>query len=148
MALEKTLVFLKPDTLSTSELTCTVIERIVNAGFRVLRTKLTKITDTQILSHYDHLIQSNGDSMRQKILSYFSGKQIFVMHLEKEDAIQSMRTLIGATDPVKAGKGTIRGDLSSDSLQVAMSEGRFVNNLIHASDSTESATRETKIWLT
>jgi nucleoside-diphosphate kinase len=147
MAAEKTLVFLKPDTLSTSELTCTVLERIVNAEFRVLKTKLTKITDAQILEHYDHLIKSNGETMRTKILSYFSGKQIFVMLLERDNAVQAMRDLIGATDPVKAGKGTIRGDLSKDSLQVAMSEGRFVNNLIHASDSPESATRETGIWL-
>ncbi len=145
--MEKTLVFLKPDTLSSTNLTCTVTERIVNSGFHILQAKLTKITDDQILEHYDHLIKSNGDSMRTKILSYFSGKQIFIMLLEKENAIQSMRDLIGATDPVKAGKGTIRGDLSTDSLQVAMSEGRFVNNLIHASDSTESATRETRIWL-
>lgn len=147
MALEKTLVFLKPDTLSTSQLTCTVLDRIVNAGFRILQTKLTQITDAQICEHYDHLIKSNGEPMRAKILSYFAGKQIFVMLLEKDNAVQSMRDLIGATDPVKAGRGTIRGDLSKDSLQVAMSEGRFVNNLIHASDSTESATRETRIWL-
>ena len=147
MALENTLIFLKPDTLADSKLVCTVTERIVNAGFRVLKAKLTQVTEAKILEHYDHLIKDHGEPMQKKILTYFGGTTIFVMLLEKDNAVQAMRDLVGATDPVKAGPGTIRGDLSKDSLQVAMSEGRFVNNLIHASDSAASATRETRIWL-
>jgi len=147
MSLENTLVFFKPDTLADAKLVCTVTERIVNAGFRVLKAKLTQVTDAKILEHYDHLVKDHGESMRRKILSYFSGATVFVMLLEKDNAVLSMRELVGATDPVKADKGTIRGDLSKDSLQVAMSEGRFVNNLIHASDSAASAERESRIWL-
>lgn len=145
--MDKTLVFLKPDCLSDAHVTCQVIERIVNAGFRPVQSRLLKVTDAKILEHYDHLVKSHGEPMRQKILSYFSGTTVFVMLVERENAVTAMRDLVGATDPVKAAKGTIRGDLSKDDLQVAMKEGRFVNNLIHASDSPESVVREQAIWL-
>lgn len=147
MTVENTLVFLKRDALACGVLSCRVIERVVNAGFRVVKSRLVDVTDNQILEHYDHLVQSHGEIMRRKILDYFSGSKVFVMLVEKENAVKAMRDLVGATDPKKADVGTVRGDLATDDLQVAMSEGRFVNNLIHASDSVESVAREEKIWL-
>ncbi|NIO44589.1 MAG: nucleoside-diphosphate kinase [Candidatus Aenigmarchaeota archaeon] len=71
---------------------------------------------------------------------------IIVMVLEGEGAIQRVRKITGFTDPSKADKGTIRGDLGVDSIERANSEQRATENLVHASGSEEEAKKEINLW--
>ncbi len=71
---------------------------------------------------------------------------IVAMVFEGFDAVQKSRDLTGHTDPSQARKGTIRGDLGEDSLEVAEKEKRSVRNLIHASGTKEEAETEINLW--
>lgn len=71
---------------------------------------------------------------------------MIVLLLEGEDAINVARKITGFTDPATAKKGTIRGDLGTDSILKANQEARPVYNLIHASGSQEEAEKEIKLW--
>jgi len=71
---------------------------------------------------------------------------VIVIVLEGEGAIQLVRNLTGFTDPSKADKGTIRGDLGVDSIERANSEQRATKNLVHASGSEEEAKKEINLW--
>ena len=66
--------------------------------------------------------------------------------INEENAIEKVRKIVGATDPSKADFGTIRGDLSTDSMEIADSEGRMVDNLLHASGNKDEFNQEIKIW--
>ena len=74
-----------------------------------------------------------------------SGKVVALL-LEGEDAVRTARKVTGFTDPSKADKGTIRGDLSDDSIAKANAEERSTHNLVHASGDPEEAKREIELW--
>lgn len=74
-----------------------------------------------------------------------SGKVVALL-LEGEDAVKTARKITGFTDPSKADRGTIRGDLSDDSISKANEEGRSTQNLVHASGDAEEAKREIELW--
>ncbi|MDE1855444.1 MAG: nucleoside-diphosphate kinase [Candidatus Micrarchaeota archaeon] len=77
---------------------------------------------------------------------FIIGKKLIAMVLEGEDAVARVRKTVGATDPSRAEKGTIRGDLSDDSFKKANPEKRKVRNLVHAADSVEKAKQEIELW--
>jgi nucleoside-diphosphate kinase len=128
MAIERTLTILKPDCVRKG-LIGDVTKRIQDAGFKVLAMKMTRLTADTAGGFY---AVHRERPFFGELVSFMSSGACVPMILEKENAVADFRTLIGATDPSKADKGTIRAEFA-DSVG---------ENIIHGSDSAENAAIE------
>lgn len=129
---ERTLVLIKPDAVRRG-LVGEVLGRFERKGLVIEAMTLRTVDAATADEHYaDHLEQAWYPPLRDFITS----GPLVALILSGDQAISVVRTLIGATDGRKAAGGTIRGDFSLSNRE----------NLAHASDSPESAARETKIW--
>lgn len=129
---ESTLVLIKPDAVARG-LAGTILARYEAKGLAIRAMELRTIDGATSDEHYaEHLDRPFYPGLRTFITS---GPLIAVV-IEGERAIEAVRALNGATDGVRAAPGTIRGDLSLSGSQ----------NLVHASDSPESAAREIALW--
>jgi nucleoside-diphosphate kinase len=128
MALEQTLVILKPDALD-QHLAGQVIDRFERAGFNIIACKMLRLTDTLLREHYAHLAKL---PFFPDIVRFMGSRPVIILILRGERAIDRVRDLLGPTDPTKAPKGTIRGDLGRDKML----------NVCHASDSPAAAAEE------
>jgi nucleoside-diphosphate kinase len=142
--MEKTLILLKPDAVEQS-LVPSILERLTRPGLRLLQLQMLTPPLTLAQEHYAHLRERGGDVFARNTQFLASGPVVAVV-LEGPNVVVSVRKLIGATEPVSAAVGTIRGDFSSDSIAAAERERRGLRNLVHASDSTETALREIALW--
>ena len=124
----KTLAIIKPDAVS-NKVSGAIIEKIQSAGFKVLGMKLTKITPEIAAEFY---AVHRERPFYNDLISYMTSDAIVPLALEKDNAVEEFRNLIGATDPKKAEQGTIRA-LFGSSIEA---------NAIHGSDSDENAIRE------
>ncbi len=125
---EQSLVFIKPDGVKR-RLMAEVIRRFETRGFEFKRLELRQLNSEEIDVHYqDHVDQPFYPGLKEFILS----GPVLIMILEGDRVIETVRKMVGPTDALEAEPGTIRGDL-------ALSKGE---NVIHASDSPESAKRE------
>ncbi len=124
----KTLAIIKPDAVS-NKVSGAIIEKIQSAGFKVLGMKLTKITPEIAAEFY---AVHRERPFYKDLISYMTSGAIVPLALEKDNAVEEFRNLIGATDPKKAEQGTIRA-LFGSSIEA---------NAIHGSDSDENAIRE------
>ncbi|MDT3740810.1 MAG: nucleoside-diphosphate kinase [Candidatus Kapabacteria bacterium] len=124
----KTLAIIKPDAVS-NKVSGAIIEKIQSAGFKVLGMKLTKITPEIAAEFY---AVHRERPFYNDLISYMTSGAIVPLALEKDNAVEEFRNLIGATDPKKAEQGTIRA-LFGSSIEA---------NAIHGSDSDENAIRE------
>jgi nucleoside-diphosphate kinase len=128
----RTLVLLKPDTVRRG-LMGEVLGRYEAKGLRVVAMELRRIDAGQADRHYaEHVERDFYPPLRE----FVTGGPLVVAVLEGDEAVEVVRALNGATDGRKAAPGTIRGDLSLSNRE----------NLVHGSDSPESAERELKIW--
>ncbi|MFO7192778.1 nucleoside-diphosphate kinase [Thermocrispum sp.] len=129
---ERTLVLVKPDGVSRG-LVGEVISRIERKGLKLaaleLRTVPTELAEEHYAEHKDKPFFG-------ELLEFITSGPVVAAVVEGERAVEAFRQLAGATDPVKANTGSIRGDFG---LQVQ-------NNIVHGSDSPESAEREIKLW--
>lgn len=132
MAIEKTLVLAKSDAVARG-LTGEVISRFERRGYTIAAMKLLVCDEARAKKHY---AEHEGKPFFNGLVEYITSAPIVAMVVEGSDAIEGCRASIGATNPIKAGPGTIRGDYGQ-------TIGR---NLVHGSDSTESAAREIAIW--
>lgn len=87
-----------------------------------------------------------GRMLREFMIKFITSGLVVAVVLEGEDAVKKVRAITGFTDPARAEKGTIRGDLGEDNIVKANSEGRAVENLVHASGTIEEAQREIDLW--
>lgn len=126
--MEKTVVLLKPDCVQKG-LMGEVLKRFEAQGFRVVGCKMMQLDDAILKDHYAHLVEL---PFFPEILGFMQSSPIMALALEGEGIIQKVRDFIGPTDSTKAEKGTIRGDLGEDKMR----------NVVHASDSIESAQAE------
>ncbi|MFA3783216.1 nucleoside-diphosphate kinase [Melioribacteraceae bacterium 4301-Me] len=124
----KTLAILKPDCIRKN-LIGEVILKITEAGFEIKGLKMVKLTEASAKGFYE--IHKNKPFFNDLIKYMTSGPCVPIV-LEKENAVEEFRKLIGATDPAKAAEGTIR-KLYATSIQ---------ENIIHGSDSDENAQKE------
>lgn len=128
MAGKKTFTIIKPDAVSEGN-SGSIIKMIEEAGFRIVAMRLTYLTFERAGEFYAiHKERPFYNDLRK----YMSSGPIIVMILEKSNAVEDFRKLIGATDPEKAEEGTIR-KLFAKSIEA---------NAIHGSDSDENATIE------
>lgn len=132
MELERTLVIVKPDGVQRG-LTGEIIGRLERRGLKLVGMKMMQISEQLAKTHYS---MHEGKPFFEGLVNYIVSSPVVVAVFEGKKAIETARNTIGATNPVNATPGTIRGDL-------AVEIGR---NLIHGSDSPESAAREVSIF--
>ena len=125
---EKTLVFIKPDGVQR-KLVGRLISRFEDKGFEIKQLKLETLSSELVEKHYvEHVEKPFFPNLKTYIMS----GPIVIMVLEGESVIQHVRNMVGATNPLEAEQGTIRGDFALTTSY----------NIVHASDSPESAERE------
>ena len=130
--MNRTFTMIKPDATSKGY-TGAILDQIIKAGFSVKAMKWTKLTVEQAGQFYE---VHKERPFYGELVAFMSSGPIVAAILEKDNAVADFRTLIGATNPREAAPGTIRGDLA-----IEMGE-----NLVHGSDSDESAEREIAIF--
>ncbi len=136
MSKEQTLVLIKPDGVARS-LTGEILTRIEDKGYVVTGLKMLQPSKEQLAAHY---AEHEGKPFYAPLIEFMSSGPIVAIRLEGDRVIEGFRALAGATDPTTAAPGTIRGDLGRDWGE------KVQKNLVHGSDSVESATRELGIW--
>lgn len=151
--MQETFMMIKPDGINHQS---EIIGMLKEAGLTIKsENKIhTDMTIMQVLlMHYKDVIDEMGKEFNfpGKLFNsfYFGSFDIVVLHVTydgDEDIITKTRTLVGATNPQNADEGTIRHRFSTDNYEIAGQENRLLNNVIHASDSKDSAKRELKIW--
>jgi nucleoside-diphosphate kinase len=133
---ERSLVLVKPDGFSRG-LTGEVIRRIEAKGYTLVALEILTPSTEMLSLHY---AEHEGKPFFEPLLEFMSSGPVTAIVIEGERCIEGFRSLAGATDPTKALPGTIRGDLGRD-------WGHSVTqNVVHGSDSPESAEREIEIW--
>ena len=132
MAVERTLILIKPDAVQRS-LAGEILGRIERRGFTVVGGKLLRVDAGLGKEHYAEHAEK---PFFGELVEFITSAATWALVVEGEGVIATMRTTIGATNPAEAAPGTIRGDLAS----------AMPNNLIHGSDSPESAQREIDLW--
>jgi nucleoside-diphosphate kinase len=133
---ERTLVLVKPDGVRRGQVG-EVLRRIEARGFTVVALDLRTASRDVLAEHY---AEHAGKPFYAALVSFMGSGPVVAAVIEGDQVIASFRALAGATDPVKAAPGSIRGDLSRDWATPAQ------QNVVHGSDSPESAAREIALW--
>lgn len=177
MAIEKTLVIVKPDGVKRN-LIGEVLARYEKSGLKIIAGKMVNVKMSLAKKHYtdseeqivgmgnktlsaskennlyDEMIKIFksedpkviGTILRNAMVKFITSGPVFAVILEGENTIKEVRRITGFTDPSKAEKGTVRGDLGTDSIIVANRSKRATENLVHASGSVEEAEKEIALW--
>ncbi|HLD20674.1 MAG TPA: nucleoside-diphosphate kinase [Patescibacteria group bacterium] len=131
---QQTLVLLKPDALQR-DLLGEIIRRFEMKGLKIVGLKFIRLTDEMLDEHYSHL---TAKPFFASLKQFMMQTPVVGMVLEGYDAVSEIRKVVGSTNPREADAGTIRADFSMN----------VPSNLIHASDSPESAITEVKRFFT
>lgn len=133
---ERTLVIIKPDGVRRG-LVGEILRRVEAKGYALVAAEL-RTADRALLS--EHYAEHEGKPFYDPLVEFMSSGPVLAAVVEGHQVIAGFRALCGATDPTKAAPGSIRGDLARD-------WGKQVQeNLVHGSDSPESADREIRLW--
>lgn len=133
---ERTLVLIKPDGVKRG-LTGEILRRIEAKGYVIAELKKVGAGQDQLAAHY---AEHEGKPFYQPLVDFMLSGPVVAAIVEGDGAIAGFRSLAGQTDPTTAAPGTIRGDLGRDWGE------KVQKNLVHGSDSVESAEREIGIW--
>jgi len=167
---ERTFVILKPDAIQRS-LIGDVIARIEKTGLKLVANKLIVATEEQCWTHYNKdeewflkkgakIIENRqamnlpvekdalgyGKDIILALVKFMTAGPIMPMIWEGNQAVGIVKKLVGGTEPLTSDVGTLRGDYTIDSYELAGFDDRAVRNLIHCSDAPAEAQREIKIW--
>ena len=168
---EKTFLIIKPDGIQRS-LVGEITKRIERTGLKIVSMKLTVLDEERIWKHYDkndewfskkgqrimddrkannmlvdkEAIEYGKDIIRQ-LVKYMKSGPVVMMVIEGNQAVAIVKKLVGGTEPTTSDVGTIRGDFTLDSYELAGVDERAVRNLIHCSDKPEEAIKEIELWL-
>lgn len=135
-AIERTLVLVKPDGVRRG-LSGEILRRIEAKGYALVAAELRTADDELLAAHY---AEHQGKPFYGPLVDFMKSGPVLAVVAEGQRVIEGVRALAGATDPTAALPGTIRGDLARDwGLKVQQ-------NLVHGSDSPESAAREIALW--
>ena len=128
MSLQRTLSIIKPDAVRRN-LIGAILARLEQQGFSIVAAKMVRLSKEQAEGFY---AEHQGKPFFEPLVAYMTSAPVLVSVLEKENAMQDDRTLMGATNPEAAAEGTIRRDFALSQRE----------NSVHGSDSLESAARE------
>jgi len=130
--MDRTFILVKPDALARG-LTGEIITRLERRGLQLAAMKLMTLDEATAARHYaDH----EGKPLFEGLLQFITSGPVVAMIVEGTGAVEAGRQIIGATDPLQAAPGSIRADLATEMRR----------NLMHGSDSAESAEREIAIY--
>ena len=130
--MERTLILVKPDAFARG-LTGEIVARFERKGLSIAALKHMRVSEDLAKQHY---AEHDGKPFFGELVEFITSGPLVAMVLEGEDAIKAARQVIGATNPLEATTGSIRGDFA-----VAVGQ-----NLVHGSDSDESAEREANLF--
>ena len=130
--MERTLILIKPDAFARS-LSGEIIARFERKGLRLVAMSLMTMSRDLAAQHY---AEHEGKGFYGELVTFITSGPLVAMVLEGEQAIVAARQVIGATDPLKATTGSIRGDFAIEVGQ----------NMVHGSDAPESAAREVALF--
>lgn len=133
---ERSLVLVKPDGFARG-LTGEVLRRIEAKGYRLAALRVVTADRDMLARHY---AEHDGKPFYEALVEFMSSGPVTAVVIEGEGCIPGFRSLAGATDPTAAAPGSIRGDLGRDWGE------KVQKNIVHGSDSPESAAREIAIW--
>ena len=134
--IEETLVLIKPDGVARN-LIGEIIGRIEAKGYQVVDLRLLQADRELLGQHYE---EHEGKPFYEPLVTFMESGPVVAIRVAGHRVIEGFRSLAGTTDPTTAAPGTIRGDLARDwGLKVQQ-------NLVHGSDSPESAARELALW--
>lgn len=136
MNTERTLVLIKPDGVRRG-LIGEVVRRIEAKGYRIAALRLRTAGEEELAAHYAEHVSK---PFFPGLLDYMRSGPVVALIAEGEQVVEGFRSLAGATNPTLAAPGTIRGDLARDW------GGGAIENIVHGSDSPQSAAREIAIW--
>jgi nucleoside-diphosphate kinase len=167
---ERTFVIIKPDGVQRG-LMGEVLKRFERTGLKVVGVKFVIPKAEQCWAHYNKdeawfmekgakIVKSReeaglpiekeaieyGKNIIQQLVDFMTSGPVLAMVIEGNRSVDVIKKLVGATEPSTSDVGTIRGDLTIDSYDLAGIDERAVRNLIHCSDKPEEAEREIKIW--
>lgn len=134
--IQQTLVLIKPDGVKRN-LIGEIIRRIETKGYVIADVKKLRPTRSLLANHY---AEHEGKPFYEPLVDFMLSGDVVALRVEGNRVIEGFRALAGATDPTVATPGTIRGDLGRD-WGLAVQQ-----NLVHGSDSPESAARELALW--
>lgn len=132
MATERTFIMIKPDGVARN-LVAKIIERFEQRGYKLVAMKVMKADEDILNQHYSDL---KSKPFFSGLVKHISSGPVVPMVWEGKDVVRQGRAMMGETDPLKSKPGSIRGDYSIDM-------GR---NIVHGSDSVESAIKEINLW--
>jgi len=133
---ERSLVLVKPDGVKRG-VTGEILRRIEAKGYTLVALELRSVGRDVLGRHY---AEHEGKPFYEPLVEFMSSGPVAALVIEGERCIEGFRSLAGTTDPTTAAPGTVRGDLGRDwGLKVQQ-------NLVHGSDSAQSAQREIAIW--
>jgi len=130
--MERTFVMIKPDGVQRG-LIGEIISRIERKGLKIVAMKMLNVERELAERHYE---EHRGKPFFESLIEYITSGPVVAMVVEGKNAVSVMRKIVGATNPQEASPGTIRGDFGMD----------IGRNVIHASDSPESAQREISLF--
>ncbi len=130
MPVQKTFIMIKPDAVRDRKIGV-IVDRIERSGLTIERMEMATLTDEVAKEHYAHLADK---PFFPNLVAFMTSGPVVKMVVSGPDAIQKMRTLMGATNPLEAAPGTIRGDFAVD----------VNSNVIHGSDGVDTAEIEIK----
>jgi len=133
---ERSLVLIKPDGFARGN-TGEVLRRIEAKGYTLVALKILTATQEMLAAHY---AEHEGKPFYQPLVDFMSSGPVAAVVIEGDGCIPGFRSLAGATNPTEAAPGSIRGDLARDWGE------KVQKNVVHGSDSPESAAREIGIW--
>lgn len=136
MSVERTLILVKPDGVRR-KLVGEVIRRIEAKGYNITALKMVEADRSILAAHY---AEHEGKPFYEPLVEFMMSGPVVAVIAEGDRVIEGFRKLAGATDPTVAEPGTIRGDLARDQGT------KVVQNIVHGSDSAQSAAREISIW--
>jgi nucleoside-diphosphate kinase len=142
--IQQVLVLIKPDGLIKS-LTGNILTELAETHLTIIAAKIVQVDRELAEKHYFHLKETKGEEIYEATLKYIMGhyhtNRVLALIYEGEDAIAKIRSVAGETNPEQASPISIRGKYG----RIVSSTGVF-ENVIHASDSEETAEREIKLW--
>ncbi|MDK2820624.1 MAG: nucleoside-diphosphate kinase [Clostridia bacterium] len=132
--MERTFCMIKPEGVQRG-LIGAILNRLENKGYRIVALKMLKMTREMAAKHY---AEHQGKPFYEELINHITSGPVVAMVLEGKDVITGLRKLMGATNPIEAEPGTIRGDYATE----------IGENVIHGADSASSASREIDIYFT
>lgn len=136
MTVERTLVLIKPDGVER-QLTGEILARVQAKGYTLVKLHQVLATKEQLQAHY---AEHEGKPFYPPLVEYMGSGPLVAAVFEGHRVIEGFRAVAGTTDPTTAAPGSIRGDFGRDWGE------KVQKNLVHGSDSSESAQREIAIW--